>query len=124
MTTTTRADRADRPAILYPGTAITARPWCDGRPMRQPCWGVILQPWGSDQRDWLVWFPTCGHPDEPGRALQPILAHEVETARSLTARPPTWVRDTYDALRRAGTLATTPHTLRLAYDTALCHHAH
>lgn len=109
--------------IIRPGTVITARPWCDGHPLPTCQWGVVLEPWGCDHQDVLVWFPARGVPNLPGRAVQPILAQEIETSRSLTARPRRWIHDTYRALRDTGVLADTPDALRLAYDTALRHHA-
>lgn len=112
-----------KPTAVSPGTAITARPWCGGELIRRPCWGIVLGSWGCDNRDVLAWFPTRGGPDQPGRAVQAILAHEIETTSPLTARPRGWVRVTYRALRRTGVLTDTPEALRLAYDTALRYHA-
>lgn len=70
----------------------------------------------------LVWFPSRGGPDEPGRAVQPILAREVETAQPLTACPRRWVANAYRALRRDGTLPDLPAPVWHAFDTALRRH--
>lgn len=101
---------------VTPGTVITARPWAGGKPLPDPARGIVLEHWGED--DLLVWFPVRGGPDEPGRAVQPILAREVLTVATPDMCLPSWVERQVFRLIGAGTWNELPADARAALTRA------
>lgn len=105
-----------------PGTVITARPWAGGEPLPEPARGIVFEPWGDG--DVLVWFPTRGGPDEPGRAVQPILSREILTVATPDLCPPSWVARHVYTLIGAGTWNELPAAARDTLTRAARDHTH
>lgn len=100
-----------------PGIAIIARPWSQGRPLPDTCRGLVIAQW-AEPGDVLVWFPARGLPTEAGRAVQPILAREIEAVTNLAECPPEWLIDAYDRVRESRTLPALPTSVGIDLERA------
>jgi hypothetical protein len=114
------AQKGDTHAMkATPGTVIAARPWAGGKPLPRAERGIVLETWNGDSGDVLVWFPGRGRPDEPGTAVQPILAPEIQTVNGLDTCSRRWVADVTYALIGCGVWNELPASDRAAIGHAI-----